>query len=962
MLKNFSLVLIAILFSILSYSQVCNNWLHTPAAGSHVSVGDLDVSGTQITVEAMINRTQPYTGGNLWAGDVVSKHVNPTDANYLLRPNSAEITTTNGYFVTPDICEISLNKTYHIAMVYDGSSLKFYRNGFLMSQVAASGNLYQNDFETWIGYYNAQLHNTSFIGYINDVRIWNVARSQVQIRSTMNIPLASPTTIPGLVGYYTFNNLVNKQGNASFNGVLGGAAAINTTNPTCAAFVADSCITVCSIDEDFNFKLNVCAPLTADFKSTSSTHTAIKWQFGDGSEIIGLNSVTHTYAISGNYDVNMILTVGGCTDTITKRILVDVQHQDILLTPDTTICVGATKVLRTSPALSFCWFPTTYLNDPLSPNPTTNTPIDITYFYTAEVVGANLINNGNFSAGNTGFSSDYLFKANNTTEGEYFVSSNPKSWNVAMSACGDHTTGTGNMMMINGSPAPDVKVWTQTITVTPNTNYAFSTWIQALWDPNPARLSFSINGNDIGSSITASLPTCTWTQFYTTWNSGNTTSATISIINKNTLVQGNDFALDDISFAPVFIKRDSVKISVEKPVVRTSKDTSICFGGLVQLTSSGANAYSWSPANNLSNPNIGNPIAQPQISNRYIVTGTTQFGCQAKDTVDIAVFTKNAISASNDTLICANNSIQLNASGGVSYKWSPASTLNNSSIDNPIATPSQTTNYVVEMVDINSCIFKDTIQVALKTYPDFKISGDTSICVGTNLRLNASGGDTYQWSPSGSLDNPQSASPTATPLTTSSYTVYVKDNLCFYDTTMSVNITLASSPIINATKLADIDCQNPTTQLMATGAVSYSWAPSYALDDARKQNPVVTIDSTTTFVLTGKDKNGCSGNDTVTVSVSKAGAPLFVLPNAFTPNNDGKNDCFGIKRWGNVEIIQLAVFNRWGQIVFETKDPKKCWDGRFKGQLQPSGGYVYIIKAKSFCGEIFRKGNLMLLN
>ncbi|RYE05408.1 MAG: hypothetical protein EOP51_34600, partial [Sphingobacteriales bacterium] len=337
----------------------------------------------------MINRTQSYTGGNLYAGDVVSKHVNPTDANYLLRPNSAEITTSNGYFITPEICDITLNKTYHIAMVYDGSSLKFYRNGFLMSQVAASGTLYQNDFDTWIGYYSAQLFNTTFLGYINEVRIWNVARSQAQIRAAMNVPLAGPTTIPGLAAYYSFDNLINKQGNAAFNGVLGGSATINTTNPTCASFVADSCFVKCTVNEDFSFKLDVCAPLTAVFKTTSTAHSAIKWQFGDGAELPGQNTASHSYAVAGNYDIKMILTSGGCTDTIVKRIMVDAQPEDLIITPDTTICVGSAKQLRTKPALSFCWFPTTYLNDPLSPNPTTNTPSDITYYYTAEVAGVN---------------------------------------------------------------------------------------------------------------------------------------------------------------------------------------------------------------------------------------------------------------------------------------------------------------------------------------------------------------------------------------------------------------------------------------------------------------------------------------------------------------------------------------------------------------------------------------------
>ena len=910
----------------------------------------------------MINRTQSYTGGNLYAGDVVSKHVDPTDANYLLRPNSAEITTNNGYFITPPICDIVLNKTYHIAMVYDGSTLKFYRNGFLMSQVAASGNLYQNDFETWIGYYNAQLHNTSFIGYINEVRIWNVARTQTEIRASMNVPTAAPTTTPGLVAYYSFNNLLNKQGNTTFNGTMGGSAVINTTNPTCAAFVADSCFVKCTVNEDFNFSSDVCTPLQVSFKSTSTTHSAIKWLFGDGSEISAQTSVTHAYTIAGNYDVKMILTIGACTDTIIKKIMVDAQFEDIILTPDTTICAGTSKQLRTRPSLSFCWFPTTYLNDPSSPNPVTNTPVDITYYHTAEVVGANLIVNGNFSNGNISFTSAYNFRSNNITEGEYFVGSNPQAWNTALSNCGDHTTGSGNMMLINGSPVPNVGVWTQTIAVTPNTNYAFSTWIQALWPPNPAQLSFSINGKDIGTTITASLPTCTWNQFYTTWNSGSATTAIISIVNKNTFVQGNDFALDDISFAPVFIRKDSVIIKIDNPVVKSNNDTTICNGGSVQLATIGASNYSWTPAIQLSNSNVGNPLAKPTANTAYIVTGTTQFGCQAKDTININVFAKPNTLKSNDTLICNNGSAQLAVNGGITYKWLPSQTLNDATISNPIATPSQTTAYTVEILDLNNCIFNDTIRVELKPYPAYYATPDTNVCSGTSVKLIASGGDEYLWSPAGSIDNPQASAPVASPTVNTTYSVYIKDNLCAYDTTMEVNVTLASSPNITASKLADIDCTNPTTQLNASGGITYSWTPVIALDDPKKRNPTVTIDTTTTFILTGTDQNGCSGKDSISVEVSKTGLPLFVLPNAFTPNQDGKNDCFGIRRWGNVEVIQLAVFNRWGQIVFQTKNPKECWDGYFHGQKQPAGGYTYVIKAKTFCGEIVRKGIVMLLN
>ncbi|HYC27852.1 MAG TPA: LamG-like jellyroll fold domain-containing protein, partial [Chitinophagaceae bacterium] len=145
----------------------CSNWLKLTAFPSYFRIGDLDVPGTQITVEAMFNRTAPYTGDYQWAGDLVSKHNDPTDVNYLLRPNGASITTSDGFYTTPPVCDIQLNKTYHAAMTYDGATLKFYRNGYLMSQVPATGNLFQNNHATRVGLYDALVHATQFIGYIN---------------------------------------------------------------------------------------------------------------------------------------------------------------------------------------------------------------------------------------------------------------------------------------------------------------------------------------------------------------------------------------------------------------------------------------------------------------------------------------------------------------------------------------------------------------------------------------------------------------------------------------------------------------------------------------------------------------------------------------------------------------------------------------------------------------------------
>jgi PKD repeat protein len=529
---------------------------------------------------------------------------------------------------------------------------------------------------------------------------------------------------------------------------------------------------------DFNYQQNVCDPLSFQFNAIGTALTNSYWDFGDGNSMSGNLSPVHRFVSTGNYIVKYAGGIGTCSDTLRKTISVNFSLDSLIVTSDTTFVNGSGKQLRTLPSLSFCWSPATYLDDPKSPIPTTTTPQDIVYYFTAEVAGINLITNGSFTSGTTGFTSEYEFTANNVTEGQYFVGSNPPAWNSSLNICGDHTSVNGNMMMVNGAPTPNVNVWKQTITVTPNTNYAFSTWIQALWPPNPAQLQFSINGRDVGQLITAPLPTCTWTQFYTTWNSGSNTTAVISIVNKNTQVQGNDFALDDISFAPVFIKRDSVVIKVEKPLVKANADTVICAGRPVQLNAIGAQTYSWSPAAGLSNTGIVNPIASPSVFTEYIVTGTTNYGCVAKDTVKINIHTKPSFTLSADTVICKNSALQLFASGGTSYKWSPTATLNNALSPSPVASPVVDTKYYVDITDINTCVYRDSVQVGIRPDPLFTVTDPTAICRFDSTQLSATGGNVFSWQPAAGLSNPTIPNPKASPGITTDYSVTITETTC----------------------------------------------------------------------------------------------------------------------------------------------------------------------------------------
>ncbi|HEX5652463.1 MAG TPA: gliding motility-associated C-terminal domain-containing protein, partial [Chitinophagaceae bacterium] len=158
------------------------------------------------------------------------------------------------------------------------------------------------------------------------------------------------------------------------------------------------------------------------------------------------------------------------------------------------------------------------------------------------------------------------------------------------------------------------------------------------------------------------------------------------------------------------------------------------------------------------------------------------------------------------------------------------------------------------------------------------------------------------------------------------------------------------------------DCSNDRSQLLATGAMQYSWSPAATLDRNNISNPVAMPTATTQYTVNGTDSDGCTNFDTITVKVDNVNKGGYLMPSGFTPNNDGLNDCYGVKYWGVIGEIEFSIFNRWGERVFYSKDRGKCWDGTYKGIKQDSGVFVYMIRAKTNCdNEVFRKGSFVLI-
>lgn len=364
------------------------------------------------------------------------------------------------------------------------------------------------------------------------------------------------------------------------------------------------------------------------------------------------------------------------------------------------------------------------------------------------ISGVELVTNGDFSAGNLGFTSTYTACVPNCSEGSYAIGPNPNAVHAAWCACTDHTSGSGNFMIINGASNPGTDVWCQTIAVTPNTNYNFSTWVLSQYTVSPAQLQFSINGTSLCSAFTAPSTCCTWQQFFCVWNSGSSTSATICILNMNTTLGGNDFGLDDISFmscAPCTVTH-TVTITEPPPlaIIGTSADE-FCSrsDGTVSITATGGNGaytYAWTPSVTTA------ASASGLAAGSYSVTVSDANGCSHDTVLAVNFIPGPTVNAGTDASMCSGSTLTLGANGGGAYLWSPSAGLSNSVVSNPVFSSTVSATYTVTVTDTNNCTASDSLAIAVYSAPEVSFTA-TSVCF-TNATVFSgfANGPVAQWS------------------------------------------------------------------------------------------------------------------------------------------------------------------------------------------------------------------------
>lgn len=366
--------------------------------------------------------------------------------------------------------------------------------------------------------------------------------------------------------------------------------------------------------------------------------------------------------------------------------------------------------------------------------------------------------------------------------------------------------------------------------------------------------------------------------------------------------------------------------------------------GSATVTPTGGTApytYQWSTV-----PVQNTDTATNLAPGTYYVTVTDQQNCISIDSATVVDTTSFTADAGPNQAICTGDSVTLTATGGTIYQWSTgASTASINVI------PSVTTSYTVTISDA-TCTATDIVTVTVNPIPTANITGDTLICNGASAILTASGGSSYVWNTSDTT-----AAITVSPLATTTYNVTVNSAGC----TSTADITVILTTPLTA------DAGNDTTinigesaQLDGSGGVGYSWSPIATLSCSNCADPLASPLSTTTYILIITDANGCTDADTVIVTVDINCGEVFV-PNAFSPNaefEENQMECV----YGNcIQTIEFAIFDRWGEKVFETTNPKECWNGKYKGKECNTGAFVYYMKATLYNGtEVKKQGNINL--
>lgn len=524
----------------------------------------------------------------------------------------------------------------------------------------------------------------------------------------------------------------------------------------------------------------------------------------------------------------------------------------------------------------------------------------------------NLVVNGDFESGNTGFTSSYIYGTGGawgllSNPGQYAIATSPNLTHTNFSNCVDHTsTGPGNMLVANGSSTPNTAVWCQSVNVSQNTNFVFSAWIgNALNDPNVSNLQFTINGVQLGPIFATTPVACTWNQFYQTWNSGSNSTAQLCIVNQNTTGGGNDFILDDIYFGAVCNQVDSVIVLFDTSYVSAGPDIQFCANETGTFTATSNYpfpVYTWEGSTT-------GEYFSPTTNGYHTVTATSPFGCPLIDSAfaTITPMPWDIDEIASEPTACGSNSgvVYVTTNGTFNdppvYTWNGPGANNQNQINASVWTNLGTGWYYLS-IESNGCYRYDSIQVIPSNPPIAEFTTDqTSGCapLSVNFTNNSQNIGTCNWN----FGNGQTA-------------------------------------VVN-------DLSNQQQQFTSSATVQLIVTQGNCADTALVQINVDQCGCTDPLAL--------NYDPFATVNDGSCAYPIPPNPviqtyNIFTPDGNGENDFFFVSAT-NVVDIELTVLNRWGTVVFNGKSSSPQWNGEIDGTPAAEGTYFFTYKVNAINGE-----------
>jgi gliding motility-associated-like protein len=652
--------------------------------------------------------------------------------------------------------------------------------------------------------------------------------------------------------------------------------------------------------------LSTCPPLIANFTNTSINGYDVTWDFGDGSTSNSPNPI-HIYNTPGIFMAKLYITGPGnnCTDSAVQRIVVR----------------GALGTFSYSP-LNGC--------SPLTVNFTAVSPDRPTYIW-------------DFNDGSTIQTPDSTISYTYTLPGAYL----PKMILVDTGGCQVPVEGVDTINVYG------VK-----------TNFGFDGLPRC--DLGDIQFSDSSIINDIsatyawefGDGGTSALQNPS--HFYA--SPGQYFPQLIVVTNRG---------CRDTTLLPVPVKIVASPQADFTNALNGCTPVTAGFSAFLTVPDSSAINWNWNLGNGNTSTLQTTPAQTYTTAQAYNVEliATNSSGC--KDTVNksFEVYPIPVINAGNDVQICRGKPTALNAAGGATYSWSPALGLSCTNCANPMASPDFNQKYLVTGSSIHGCSNVDSLNITVIQPFVMDNKRDDTICVGSSVRLFASGANSYAWSPSAGLNNITTPLPVASPKTTTTYRVIGSDAYgCFKDTGYTT-IKVYPIPQIDAGK--DIIMKNGAAPVTITPTISPDITNTYWLTAPGilySNSPSVTVQpkATTEYTVEARNPGGCKTTDKLTVFVMCDGTNIFI-PNTFSPNGSGTNDIFYPRGSGIFTIKLLRIFNRWGEVVFEKvnfspNDSRAGWDGTVKGKKVNSDVFVYT--AEVMCENntvMILNGNIALL-